>query len=146
MVLKLVGMGGTFDHLHDGHKLLLDTAFSLCEEVHIGLTNEKMLRRKRHAAKLEDYETRKKNLEAYISTIADLDRVKIFELDNPYGPPVNEPAYDGIVVSQETFMGALQINDIRVDKGYPPIVIVVVPLVMGKDGVRISSTGIREKL
>jgi pantetheine-phosphate adenylyltransferase len=145
-MLKLVGMGGTFDHLHDGHRLLLDNAFLLCKEVHIGLTTEKMLRRKKHADKIEDYETRKKNLEAYIKSIADLDRVKIFELDNPYGPPVNDPAYDGIVVSQETFMGGLRINDIRVEKGYSPIVIIVVPLLMGGDGIRLSSTGIREKL
>ena len=145
-MLKLVGMGGTFDHLHDGHKFLLDTAFSLAQEVHIGLTTEKMLSRKKFASKIENYGTRKKNLENYIRNIADLSRLKVFELDDPYGPPINVPAYDGIIVSQETFMGALRINEIRVEKGYPPIIIVVIPLIMGKDNKRLSSTAIREKI
>ncbi|MHA2259846.1 MAG: pantetheine-phosphate adenylyltransferase, partial [Promethearchaeota archaeon] len=30
-------MGGTFDHLHEGHKLLLKTALSVSEFVEIGL-------------------------------------------------------------------------------------------------------------
>ena len=145
-MLKLIGMGGTFDHLHDGHRLLLKTAFDLCQEVHIGLTNDKMLKRKKFADKIENYDTRKKKLEEYIKTIADLNRAKVFELDNPYGPPVNDPAYDGIVVSQETFMGALRINDIRVEKGFPPIIIIVIPMLLQDDGSILSSTSIRETL
>ena len=89
---------------------------------------------------------KKAKLEEYIKTKADLSRVKIFELDNPYGPPVNDPAYDGIVVSQETFMGAIRINEIRVEKGYDPIIVIVIPMVIGKDGIRLSSTAIRENL
>lgn len=145
-MLKLLGMGGTFDHLHDGHKYILDTAFSLGQEVHIGLTTEKMFSRKKLAEKIEDYKTRKKNLEAYISTIADLTQVKIFELEDPYGPPISDPTYDGIIASQETYNGALKINEIREEKGFPPLVIIVIPMLMKNDGIRFSSTAIRENL
>lgn len=53
-------MGGTFDHLHIGHKLLLKTAFSISRKVVIGLTAEEMLNNKKYKSKLEDYKTRKK--------------------------------------------------------------------------------------
>ena len=56
-MLKLLGMGGTFDHLHDGHKYLLDTAFSLGQEVHIGLTTEKMFSRKKLSGKNSSNQT-----------------------------------------------------------------------------------------
>lgn len=145
-MLNLVGMGGTFDHFHDGHRFLIKTALSLSHKIHIGLTTQKMLERKKFAAKIEDYNTRKKNLENFISGIADLDRVKIIELDNPYGPPIDDPEYDGIVVSQETYKGALRINEIREDKGFTPLIIIVIPLIMGEENQRLSSTVIREKL
>lgn len=146
MTFNLVGMGGTFDHLHDGHKYLLETAISLSQEVHIGLITEKLLENKKFASKIEDYETRKNNLENFISTIADLGRVKILELDNPYGPPIDDPAYEGIVVSQETYKGALRINEIRAEKGFKPLVIVVIPMLMDENNNQISSTAFREKL
>lgn len=145
-MLKLLGMGGTFDHLHDGHRFLLEMALSLGEEVHIGLATEKMFSRKKYTEKIEEYNIRKKNLEAYISTIADLTRVKIFELEDPYGPPINDPTYDSIIASQETYNGALKINEIREEKGYTPLVIIVIPMLMGKNGKQLSSTTIREKL
>lgn len=145
-MLNLVGMGGTFDHLHEGHKLLIETALSLSHKVTIGLTTQEMLKRKKYASKIESYETRKKKIENFISGIADLDRVKIIELDNPYGPPINDPEYEGIVVSQETYKGALRINEIREDKGFTPLIIIVIPLIMGEENQRLSSTVIREKL
>ncbi|GAH01376.1 unnamed protein product [marine sediment metagenome] len=90
-MLNLIGMGGTFDHLHDGHKYLIETALSISHQVVIGLTSQKMLKRKKVASKIEDYETRKKNIENFISSITELDRVKIVELNDPYGPPIKEP-------------------------------------------------------
>ena len=139
-------MGGTFDHLHDGHKYLIETALSLSNKVHIGLTTQEMLKRKKFVSKIEDYETRKKNLENFINNITDLDRVKIIELDNPYGPPFDDPEYEGIIVSQETYKGALKINEIRDEKGFNPLIIIVIPMLMGSDNQRLSSTAIREKL
>ncbi len=145
-MLKLVGMGGTFDHLHDGHRYLIEIALSLSHEVHIGLTTQEMLKRKKYASKIESYEFRKKVLEDYIKAITDLDRVKIIELDNPYGPPIDDPEYEGIVVSQETYKGALRINEIRAEKGFNPLIIIVIPMLNGSDNQRLSSTAIREKL
>ncbi|GAG97631.1 unnamed protein product, partial [marine sediment metagenome] len=40
-------MGGTFDHLHEGHKFLLKTALSISEYVEIGLTTQKLLEKKK---------------------------------------------------------------------------------------------------
>ena len=146
MPLSLVGMGGTFDHLHDGHRYLIETALSLSHKVVIGLTTQEMLKRKKFASKIESYEIRKNNLEKFISSITDLDRVKIIELDNPYGPPIDDPEYEAIVVSQETYKGALKINEIRTEKGFNPLIIIIIPMIMGKNNQRLSSTIIRENL
>ena len=145
-MLNLVGMGGTFDHLHNGHKFLIETALSLSHEVHIGLASQEMLMNKKFASKIENYETRKKNLEKFIKSVSTLERVKIVELNDPYGPPIDDPKYEGIIVSQETYKGALKINEIRENKGFKPLIIIVIPMILGKDNQKISSTSIREKL
>ena len=145
-MLNLVGTGGTFDRLHDGHKLLIETALKVSNKVVIGLTTQKMLKRKKYASKIEDYETRKKNLENFISSIADLDRVEVIELNNPYGPPIKEPEYEGIIASEETFLNSVRLNDLRVANGFKPLIVVLIPMVMGKSDRRLSSTDIRAKL
>ena len=145
-MLNLVGTGGTFDRLHDGHKLLIETALKVSNKVVIGLTTQKMLKRKKYASKIEDYETRKKNLENFISSIADLDRVEVIELNNPYGPPIKEPEYEGIIASEETFLNSVRLNDLRVANGFKPLIVVLIPMVMGKSERRLSSTDIRAKL
>ena len=139
-------MGGTFDHLHEGHKSLIKTALSFSNNIVIGLTTKKLLKNKKAASKLENYETRKRNLEDFIKTIADINRVQIIELNDIYGPPINEPEYDGIVVSQETYKVAVRINDIRESKGFKQIIIIVIPIIKDEKNQKISSTLIREQL
>jgi pantetheine-phosphate adenylyltransferase len=141
-----VGMGGTFDHLHEGHKSLIKTALSIADNIVIGLTTEKLLKNKKAASKLETYETRKRNLQDFITTIADINRVQIIELNDIYGPPINEPEYDGLVVSQETYNVGVKINEIRISKGFKPLIIIVIPIIKDENNQRISSTSIREKL
>ncbi len=139
-------MGGTFDHLHEGHKSLIKTALSISNNIVIGLTTEKLLKNKKAASKLENYETRKRNLEDFIKTIADINRIQIIELNDIYGPPINEPDYDGIVVSQETYKVAVKINEIRESNGFKPLIIIVISIIKDENNQKISSTSIREKL
>jgi pantetheine-phosphate adenylyltransferase len=139
-------MGGTFDHLHEGHKYLITTALSVSEKIVIGLTTEKLLKNKKFFSKLEDYKTREKNLRSFIKTIVDSNRVEIMELNDLYGPPINEPEYEGIIVSQETYKTAVKINEIREQKGFKPLIIIVIPIIKDKNNNKISSTAIRKNL
>ncbi|MFX1320937.1 MAG: pantetheine-phosphate adenylyltransferase [Promethearchaeota archaeon] len=139
-------MGGTFDHLHEGHKSLIKTALSIADNIVIGLTTEKLLKNKRAVSALETYETRKNNLKEFIRTIADINRVQIIELNDIYGPPINEPEYDGLIVSQETYNVGVKINEIRENKGFKPLIIIVIPIIKDKNNKKISSTSIREKI
>jgi pantetheine-phosphate adenylyltransferase len=139
-------MGGTFDHLHEGHKFLISTALSISEKVVIGLTTENLLKNKKYFSKLEDYKTRENNLTTFIKTITDLNRVEIIELNDHYGPPVNEPEYEGLIVSQETYKTGVEINEIREKNGFKPLIIIVIPMIKDNNHKKISSTAIREKI
>ena len=126
----------------------MKTALSISELVEIGLTSQDLLKNKQYASKLEDYQTRKNNLERYISTISDLNRVNIVEIKN--WPDMDEyaqdPGYEGLVVSQETYDNALKLNENRYKKGLNPLVLIVIPLLKNNENIKISSTSIRESL
>lgn len=50
-------MGGTFDHMHLGHKLLLTQACLLTvDTLHIGITGDQLLSKKAYSEFLEPYE------------------------------------------------------------------------------------------
>jgi pantetheine-phosphate adenylyltransferase len=144
-MFKIAGLGGTFDHLHEGHKFLIDTALTVANQIVIGLTTDKLLKSKKYSEHLEDFQTRKKNLEAYINTISDLSRVSIVELNDPYGPPAREGKYEALVVSQETYDNALEINKLRKKKGLTPLIIIIIPILKSHNK-KISSTDIRKNL
>lgn len=145
-MFNLVGLGGTFDHLHEGHKLLVRVALEVSHNIVIGLATDELMKNKQYASKIEDYETRKRNLREFIKSFTDFDRVEIVELNNPYGPPINEEEYEGIVVSQETYKTALKINEIREEKGFNPLIIIVIPIIKNNDNEKISSTEIRKSM
>jgi len=141
-------LGGTFDHLHEGHKFLLITALSISEFIEIGLTSQSLLENKRFASNLEDYETREENLKEFISTFADLTRVSIVEIKNwdDMNQYAQDPEYEGLILSQETYENALKLNQNRENKGLKPLILIVIPLIKDKNNNKISSTSIREKL
>jgi len=139
-------MGGTFDHLHDGHKFLIKTALLFSKKIVICLVTENLLKNKKHAAKIENYKKREQNLKDFIDSIGYLNRVEIVPLNDPYGPPVHEPEYEGIIASQETYKNALKINEIRESKSFTPLIIIVIPMIKDRNKNILSSTAIREKL
>ena len=135
---KKVVVGGTFDKFHYGHRKLLETAFQLGEFVEIGVTSDAFGGLK---GDIDSCEVRMSNLNNFFK---DFDNFHLIRLDDKYGPTIFEEDYDAIVVSEETEPTALEINQIRVDKGMHPIDIVVVSFVLADDGIPISSTRIRK--
>jgi pantetheine-phosphate adenylyltransferase len=139
-------MGGTFDHLHEGHKYLVKTALELSKKVVIGLTIQALHKKKKFSSKIQDFNTRKENLETFIASITDPRRVEIVPLSDHFGPPIHEPEYEAIITSEETYNGALRINQIRIEKGFAPLIIIVIPMVKDSNNHIISSTSIRASL
>lgn len=62
-------VGGTFDHLHKGHERLLSETASLGLPMVVGLTTQVLLGGKKYKEYLEDYETRKSNVEQYLNRL-----------------------------------------------------------------------------
>jgi len=126
----------------------LKTALSISDFVEIGLTSQDLLKNKKFSSKLEDYETRKSNLESYISSFTNLECVNIVEIKNwaDMDKYAQDPEYEGLVVSQETYENALKLSENRDKKGLNPLVLIVIPLLKNKDNTKISSTSIRKRL
>jgi len=141
-------MGGTFDHLHDGHKFLLRTALKISHNIEIGLTSQNLLKNKKATSKLEDYNTRERNLKNFLSSFTDLSRVNIVEIKNwdDMAKYSQSSDYEGLILSQETYSNAVKLNELREKKGMNPLVLIVIPLIKDKSNQKISSTAIREKL
>jgi pantetheine-phosphate adenylyltransferase len=126
----------------------LKTALSISESVEIGLTSQELLKNKQYASKLEDYNIRKENLENYIKSITDLNRISIVEIKNwaDMDKYAQDPEYEGLIVSQETYGNALKLNENREKKGLSPLILIVIPLIKDKEQKKISSTSMRKKL
>ena len=141
-------MGGTFDHLHEGHKFLLKTALSISEFVEIGLTTQKLLEKKKYYSKLEDYQTRQEKLKDFVKSFTNLERINIVEIKNwdDMSRYAQDPEYDGLVVSQETYDNALKLNNERKEKELKPLILIVVPLIKDETEKKFSSTSIRAKM
>ncbi|TKA74182.1 hypothetical protein B0A49_02782 [Cryomyces minteri] len=75
-----VAVGGTFDHLHIGHKLLLTmTALALVPEeattsercLTVGITGDELLKKKRYREVLESWDDRQKSVWRFLKAIMD---------------------------------------------------------------------------
>ena len=140
---KLVAMGGTFDMVHKGHLELLKGAFSISSKVIIGLTSDE-LAKKRGKNPENDYAKRYKTLEDTIRKNFPNSQYTIAKLDNDFGPAVLEKEVEALVVSDETAPKGDVLNKLRAAKNSPPVEVIVIPLVLAKDGTRISTTRIKK--
>lgn len=131
---KKIVVGGTFDHLHKGHKELLSCAASL-GSVKIGVTSNEMAKEMK-GEEVEDYEARKEALLQY------LPQAEVEKINDPVGFAVEED-FDYIVVSEETRKRAEEINEKRKSEGKEEMIIEEIDTVLAEDGSPLSSTRIR---
>jgi len=140
----LVAMGGTFDVIHKGHITLLSEAFSISEKVIIGLTSNEWASKKGKDL-LNDFDKRLEKLEKVIEKNFPNTSFEISKLDNDFGPAVLEKKVQALVVSDETSNQGEVLNLLRKQKNLPPVDVVVVPMVLAKDGNKISTTRIKNQ-
>ena len=139
---SLVAMGGTFDIIHKGHLALLSKAFSVSDNVIIGLTGDELASRK--GKKLNHtYQQRLESLEKIIQEKFPKKSYTISKLDNDFGPAVLEKSVQALIVSDETAYQGDILNKMRREKNLAPVQVVLVPMILAQDGKRISSTRIR---
>jgi len=141
---SVVALGGTFDHLHAAHKLLLHLALFLStRKLIIGITADALLASKSHAELVESYDHRAEAVTDFLSRHnapggrppVELDPVRISDV---YGPTAHDPLINALVVSRETVAGGDAINKLRREKGLKELTVFVIDVIAstleGADG------------
>ncbi len=136
-------IGGTFDHLHIGHKKLIDTTFSQSEKVTIGLSTQSLYQKKFLSHLIDSYETRETELKRYLKEKNYLSRAQIVPLEDIFGPSLTTKNINAVFVTKTTLPNAKIINEKRGEIGLALLEIITVPFVKDESGETITSERIR---
>ncbi len=138
----VVAMGGTFDMIHAGHMKLLNNAFSISKKTIIGLTSDELAAKKGKKL-LNNYSQRLELLKSVIVKNFPDSSYQISKLENDFGPAVIEGSVQALVVSEETRNKGSILNELRTKRSLPLVKVIVVQMVLAKDGKTISTTRIK---
>jgi len=153
-VMESVSVGGTFDRLHAGHRLLLAVAMRAVAPggtLYVGVTSSELLANKSFGEYVESYEVRAASAKAFLAACDPFGTVDVrvgpLDKNPPLAATVREMC--GLVISKETIAGAEALNDMRASAGFDALRFIVVDLVgASPDGDardKLSSTKLRER-
>jgi len=139
---KTVACGGTFDYIHNGHKVLFTKAFNSAENILIGVTTDIF------ASKLgknveNNFKTRVENLRDYLDKNFDEKDFQIVPLEKHFGFEIYADTVEAIVASIETSSHVIECNKKRIKMGFKPLQLIIIDMVIADDGNPISSSRIR---
>jgi len=138
-----IALGGTFDHLHIGHKYIIDSAFKIGGKVTIGLVVDAWLENKILAQSMQTFEARQKMLFHYLESQRYASRATIIPLDDIYGITLTDESIDALVVATETKKNAVKINAARQKMKLKPLEIITFLMKKDESGEIIRSERIR---
>lgn len=141
---RKVAVGGTFDELHKGHRILLIKAFEIGERVLIGLCTDEFVEKMGKPHVTAPYEERLKELRAFLKKSELNGKTEIIPLNDPYGNTLTDRCIEALVVSEETEKTAIKINQKRNEARLPPLTIVTISMVPSENCKPISTTRIRK--
>lgn len=152
---RVAALGGTFDHIHDGHKILISVAAFLAQrKLIIGITGQALLKNKKYAECLEAFPERMNRTLLFLQRVLDPSvRFDVYEINDVCGPTGFVPDIDCLIVSEESSKGGVFVNDYRKKQGYSSLEIFTIKVV-GEEGSneknswkgKMSSTDIRQKI
>ncbi|MCG2691221.1 pantetheine-phosphate adenylyltransferase [Microgenomates group bacterium] len=139
MRFNLVAVAGTFDHLHLGHRKLLETAKTNGRKVVVGLCRKSMLINKAFGQSLESYSVRRQ-------AVAKFHPDQIIPLLDICGPAATDPNFEAIVCSPLTRSNVDKINCLRRQNNLKTLKVIEIKIVKSSDGQPLSSSRIRQGL
>ncbi|KAH7889630.1 hypothetical protein F5I97DRAFT_1845899 [Phlebopus sp. FC_14] len=126
----VVALGGTFDHLHAGHKILLSMAAWITEvKLIVGLTDEKLLKNKSNRHVMESTSTRMEKTRSFLQLFRIDLEYDLVPIRDVYGPTGWDPNIQALVVSKETLSGAAAIDKERARKSLPALQTFVIDVI-----------------
>ncbi|KAK4704287.1 pantetheine-phosphate adenylyltransferase, partial [Phenoliferia sp. Uapishka_3] len=103
---EVVALGGTFDHLHPGHKILLTMSAAITtERIIVGVTDPTLLTHKKYANLVQSIEDRIEAVREFLELVRPGIKHDVVPISDIYGPTSSDPTIQAIVVSDETRQG-----------------------------------------
>ncbi|XP_039753216.1 bifunctional coenzyme A synthase isoform X2 [Pararge aegeria] len=150
---EYVALGGTFDRLHNGHKILLSqAALRATKHVTVGVTDVNMIQSKSLWELIEPVEKRIKAVLDFLTDINPDLEYNVCPIQDVYGPTKEDPRFQLIVVSEETKRGALKINEKRKENGLLPLDVYTIGIAEDleqqstEEETKVSSSNLRMRL
>lgn len=133
-------VGGSWDHLHSGHRYILLTAYEKGKKIDVGISSDEMLREKLGEKPQHSFEERKNNVESFLKSLSH-EEFNTIELNGIYGNAVEEG--ETLLVTPETKENGRKVNLKRKELGHEGLELETVEKLEALDGNIISSTRIR---
>lgn len=149
---RRVVLGGTFDRLHLGHKILLGEGCLFAEEnLTVGVTTGEMNLKKSLPELIQPTPVRIDSVVQFIETVKPQIGHRVVPITDMFGPTITDPDLQCIVVSDETKKGGDIVNQERQKKGYSALDVYVIDLVQDQchgqfEEAKISSSSLRKRL
>jgi pantetheine-phosphate adenylyltransferase len=131
-----VALGGTFDHLHAAHKLLLHLSLFLAtKKLIVGVMSDSLLSTKSNALFVQPLAERIRGVEEFLSRCQNHSKevfLDVVEIHDGLGPTAWDPDIDALVVSTETLSGGGMVNDTRRRKGFQELEVFVIDVIASR--------------
>ncbi|XP_054545251.1 bifunctional coenzyme A synthase isoform X3 [Talpa occidentalis] len=145
-------VGGTFDRLHNAHKILLSVACILAQEqLVVGVADKDLLKSKLLPELLQPYAERVEHLSEFLVDIKPSLTFDIIPLLDPYGPAGSDPSLEFLVVSEETYRGGMAVNRFRLENDLEELALFQIQLLKDpnhkeNEEDKVSSSSFRQRM
>jgi len=135
-------LGGTFDHLHAAHKLLLHLSlFLTTNKLIVGVMTPSLLQSKSNAQLLQPLDERIRTTNDFLSRQGTHVELDVVEIHDPFGPTAWDGDIQALVVSKETVSGGEAVNKKRKEKGLGSLDVWVIDVIAAEPSIAPSEKG-----